>query len=562
MKKSKVICSALLLFVLVAFIEGCGGSSSSVDNSSPTGLALPGDGRDISHIDPIIITFDESMDIISLALGGDLASEDDGGAWSTSTNENDTLTITPTSEWTLGAGKTLIVDASGTSGNAMTQISLTFEVKRIFYVSTTGNDSNAGTWDAPLLTIGTAITAGAGTTSDVRVSAGTYSASLDLSEGVSLYGGYSAGDWALRDAGAYTTTIADPAATGGATNNPNRAVYADNTITTVTVIDGFSIQGGGGDHSSGIFAETGGSPTITNNTINGGSGTINSYGINNNSSSPIITSNTVSGGSSADTSYSIWNDNTSSPTISNNTIDGGSGVNNSHGIATNNSSPIITSNIIDGGSGADNSFGISNFFGASPDIQNNTINGGSGATNSYGFKNMGATPSITGNTISGGSATTTSYGIHNTFSSPTIDNNIVFTGDTATDNYCIYESDTTDPASVRNNDLYSCATALYYDENTTDITTIGGVNALVDTTVTDNINEDPQFVDIDGADDDITTMDDNDWHLTASTPTSVTTGGIDGGPGGENWGYTTDLDSVTRTGDNTTGWSMGSYEYD
>jgi len=41
---------------------------------------------------------------------------------------------------------------------------------------------------------------------------------------------------------------------------------------------------------------------------------------------------------------------------------------------------------------------------------------------------------------------------------------------------------------------------------------------------------------------------------------SFTTAGIDGSADG--WGFSTDKTGSTRTGDGTTGWSIGPYEYD
>ncbi len=84
---------------------------------------------------------------------------------------------------------------------------------------------------------------------------------------------------------------------------------------------------------------------------------------------------------------------------------------------------------------------------------------------------------------------------------------------------------------------------------------IGDVNTLTDIIngMGGNVSVDPVFVDIDGADDDITTMDDNDWHLTGSTTTDISTGGLN-----LSADFTTDKDGVTRTDP----WSMGCYEFD
>jgi hypothetical protein len=271
--------------------------------------------------------------------------------------------------------------------------------------------------------------------------------------------------------------------------------------------------------------------------------------------------NNIITGTGGDFSYGVYSTDSSSPTIQGNTINGGSASTYSYGVNNDASSPIVQGNIIDGGSGDTKSYGIYNYPSASPTIRNNIVNGGNGGE-SYGITSYSSSsPVIENNTVNGGSGATKAYGIDMLLSSSgTIENNIIFTTGTATSNYCLREGDvSSDPISVRNNDLFSCSTALYFDENTTDLTVVADVNVLAG--ASGNISVDPLFEDIDGTDDDITTMDDNDWHLTVSSPASVATGGIDGGPLGEDWGFTTDMDGVIRTGDNTTGWTMGAYEY-
>jgi hypothetical protein len=49
----------------------------------------------------------------------------------------------------------------------------------------------------------------------------------------------------------------------------------------------------------------------------------------------------------------------------------------------------------------------------------------------------------------------------------------------------------------------------------------------------------------------------DDWHLSASSPTAVTTGGLNGIDQG--WSFTTDYDGVTRPASGNP-WSMGAFE--
>jgi hypothetical protein len=64
-----------------------------------------------------VITFDEPVDRESLVLGGSLASLSDGGVWS---NANDTLTITPSSNWESGLRDLSVAvdDVAGNTGSA------------------------------------------------------------------------------------------------------------------------------------------------------------------------------------------------------------------------------------------------------------------------------------------------------------------------------------------------------------------------------------------------------------------------------------------------------------
>lgn len=146
-------------------------------------------------------------------------------------------------------------------------------------------------------------------------------------------------------------------------------------------------------------------------------------------------------------------------------------------------------------------------------------------------------------------------GINIFSSNPDIRNNIIHS-----DGTCIVEqNDLANPVVVRNNNLFGCIN-LYRDDGTTNITdlttsitTNEGSGTLANF---DNVSVDPVFVDFDGADNDLETILDNDWHLTESTPTSVAGGGLD-----LSATITTDKDNALRTNDGAgTGWSMGAYE--
>jgi hypothetical protein len=620
------------LFVLVS-LAACGGSSGGGGGDNTTNPAIsksvPGNGSVLGSKEDIVIVFNQSMDTSSAVLGGDLASDGADVTWSTSTKsaggslsqlstENDTLTIAPQTMWSTGADRTLTVNANDSSGMAIPTFNLTVNVVQgVVYVSPTGDDNaNDGTRDNPKATIKAAISEAVNqgyAPGAVLVSEGNYevdsgaSTYIVLAEGVSLIGGL-ASDWSERDPATHVTTIKDIATTGGNSSPPNRAIYApfSAAITDATVVDGFTIRGGGGDSSAAILIDYNQNPHISNNTIHGGSGTSNSFGIFLSFSTSKIVNNSIDGGDAGSFSYGIWNS-SASPVIQNNTVHGGRGGFSSTGIGNlNDSSPIIEANLIDGGDGTrisygiDNS-GISNTTAASPTIRNNNILGGSGG-NSYGIYSQGNTaPLIEANSIDGGSGATFSVGMsfsdtpvnqirnnvisggtgknafglspdgaspvveNNTIdggaglsgsfaislstsvtpipSKPTFKNNIVFTSGNGY-RQCFRETDiTSDPAVFQNNDLFDCPDGLYLDELSTVLTSIDDVNNLTATTYADNISVDPDFVN--------RAM--GNLHLTIFSPVEVRQGGLD-----LSSDFTTDRDGATRTDP----WSMGAYERD
>ena len=133
-------------------------------------------------------------------------------------------------------------------------------------------------------------------------------------------------------------------------------------------------------------------------------------------------------------------------------------------------------------------------------------------------------------------------------------NNIIFcTGNN--NEYGIYEYDANSiPASVNNNDIFDCTTALYRLNTSVDYTDIADVNALA--YAASNISIDPSFNDASN----------NDFHLTGSTSVSVTGGGLNGVD--ESWlyfpenalGNPIDKDQVERP-ESGSNWSMGAYEH-
>ncbi|MBN2323597.1 MAG: hypothetical protein JXQ30_07680 [Spirochaetes bacterium] len=446
----------------------------------------------------------------------------------------------------------------------------------VFVCGTRGDDSNPGTAEEPMKTIQAAIDY-ADTqyiAAAVIVAEGTYSKDFNadgspvvmLKEGISLYGGYSS-DFSERDTAVHETILEDTSSGGGTIGNPNRAVEGDGSVTAITnttIIDGFSIKGGGGDHSSAIFNTSGSAQTIQNSEINGGSGDIYSYGISNLASDPLVQYNVIDGGNAPDRAHGIYNS-SSSPTIQYNAILGGDdpvsvrtfGIFNDSG-----SGPTIRNNAIDGGIGAP-SYGIRSESSSSPTIVNNTVHGGT-VGNCYAINDVSSTSIIRNNTvIVGGAASSNTYLVCLALGSGTIiENNILITSG-GTNRYGIFEeSSNADPASVRNNDIYHVGSgstlALYYDADggglIMDIVTMENDLQVEGKTTGGNVTIDPQFA----------TGSSDGLHLSGSSPDSVTKEGLNGAHSSESWGYTVDKNGTQRSpldDSSTEGWSMGAYEY-
>ena len=242
-------------------------------------------------------------------------------------------------------------------------------------------------------------------------------------------------------------------------------------------------------------------------------------------------------------------------------------------LINNGADPVIENNIIDGGGDPTNntSYGIyteavdPTVDPTNPIIRNNLITGGT-SPSSYGVNINDARNGfiLRNNTINAGSGATIAHGISNTDATPNIENNIVFSSGANT--ICYIETDTTEPDFMRNNDFFNC-TDIYVDANAgctgngdldgdSTTCTLAEMNALSGA-FSNNISVDPVFEDNDGLDNDITTMIDNDWRLSATTPVSVSAGGLNGIDAG--FGYTLDLDGVTRPASPTL-WSIGAYE--
>lgn len=152
------------------------------------------------------------------------------------------------------------------------------EIENGIFVAKNGNDANLGTIDAPILTLGKALSTAVETGKrDVYVATGVYQESLLLESGIGVYGGYSS-DFLQRDKVLYETVIFGTAPSGdmlGAINCLD--LSADAGAGIASAFDGFTVFGydtnGSSESSYGIYLSNCGSQvSVTNNTIYGGDG--------------------------------------------------------------------------------------------------------------------------------------------------------------------------------------------------------------------------------------------------------------------------------------------------
>ena len=259
-------------------------------------------------------------------------------------------------------------------------------------VSPTGDDANDGrSWQTAKLTVEDAIdsaTAGG----EIWVAEGTYEENIELSEGVSVYGGF-AGTEGSRDQRDPETneTILDGGEAGSVVTSPSG-------VTTATVIDGFTITNGSAQYGGGGIRCYMSSPTITQNVIVDNTITLNSAnngaGVYDEGFYPVISGNTITENTA--TNY-------------------GGGISCFFDVM-----PSITNNIIVDNSAAYGG-GIDCRYDCWAVIANNTIYDNAASTNGGGISIYDSYPTITNNIV-----VSNSSGIYSDDSSPSVDYNDVY----------------------------------------------------------------------------------------------------------------------------------------
>lgn len=427
----------LLLLLIVSFLLSIGCAMGDRDNANDpksgsykiSASVSPGTGETISAHDDIVIHFTDAMKTSSVLIGGDIISSNTNlstPVWSQTTFPNDTLTISlggTKAMWQKGS-RQLTVEGTTAEGKPMSKVTVTYNVVyRVYVNNTTGGAAPTfnGTRAKPFNTIQYAIDTAQAlradyptATSEVYVAQGLYSvnyrtsgnSAINMKEGISVYGGYSNADWsAARNVASYVTTVRDASATLGSSADPNRAVYIDTTITSATVIDGFTIMLGSGVANAGIFCK--GNATISYNTIQGSStsgdaiNVLLAYGISISSSAPSISYNTIDPGwnkNSGSSSYGIYNSG-STATISHNTITGGKGGTTYGVYDTGSSTETLLLNSIDcgGSAGVGTGYCIYLFSPSAPAIDGNTLTNSSLPSVAWGIYESSTNPAYVHN---------------------------------------------------------------------------------------------------------------------------------------------------------------------
>lgn len=127
MKCFKGLSAGFFAAIILVVVSSCGVPSPTV----PTAIAEPTDASTIGSSSSIIIKFSTSMTTGSLSLSGDMAGESNGGAWSRTSQTNDTLTLSPSvanrGVWTAGE-HTLIIDIEASSGKPLATLTLNYRI--------------------------------------------------------------------------------------------------------------------------------------------------------------------------------------------------------------------------------------------------------------------------------------------------------------------------------------------------------------------------------------------------------------------------------------------------
>lgn len=477
----RVLPLALFCFTSCFLAERDNENDPSSSDYEITGQVSSATGNVLAGHETITIKFDDAMNPDNISFtGSDLIEGNYILTWSTEKYRNDLLTISMNPS----RNKAFLVEGSNRKIVVNSKTSVTFNVENRIYVRTAsdgGADSNSGTAKSPVATIMKGIDLAksvySGSPAKVLVAEGTYTNNSDtsspvfeVSEGISVCGGYAKSDWSRRDisvTGAPSSyeTIVENSCTSvdTAITMISSAILIPCTVSSATILEGLTIKPGRGrdDSHNNMFSHAAilchGSPVIRNNylpgRLAGDNPGNNMYGIY------------------CEQDLNVEGSQVPSPQISNNTIYAGA------------NASAINDTIAQSDYAAffpDESCAVY-LSGSSATIEGNIIDGGSGKRTTGVYCLGECTPLIKGNTISGGQGMKIivpdmytdggAWSIRLVFATPRIEENRIINKYMAIDWYGIYEEDdSSDPSSVLGNIFIPNGPGyLYRDEGLTDI---------------------------------------------------------------------------------------------
>ena len=327
---------------------------------------------------------------------------------------------------------------------------------------------------------------------EVWVAEGTYAEAIEMTSGVSLYGGFDGTETLLsqRDWEANVTTIDARTADAG---GPADHVVIMDTITDAG-LDGFTVTGGDADgsypdcHGGGIYCnQVDATNTIANCTVSRNAAD-SAGGLYCSSSSPTLTNCTVSANAAAYYGGGLYCS-SSSPTLTNCTVSGNSAPAYYGGglYCCASSSPTLT-NCTVSGNAADRGGGLY-CSSSSPTLTNCTVSGNAAAYYGGGLYCSSSSPTLTNCTVSGNSAPAYNLGggLLCYQSSPSLTNTI-FEDNAA---FAVYEADASSNPVTANCLFHGNPHGDYYDNGTGALIGAAAINALSE--AHDCVDGDPLF---------------------------------------------------------------------
>ncbi|MBI5508532.1 MAG: right-handed parallel beta-helix repeat-containing protein [Deltaproteobacteria bacterium] len=467
-------------------------------------------------------------------------------------------------------------------------VSAPFVLGNFRYVAPGGSGDQSGSDPLNTLPSLTAALAVVAVGTDVRVAEGVYAETVDLAPGVRLLGGYR-GDFLLRDPKLYRSWIRPETVAGGYLVGVSAVGAA---IDATSVVDGFYVEPAVvaplATWNTAVEILAGASPTLSNNEIHAGQALSSTVAVSKvtNNGAPKILNNVIDAGSAqfgrtavmlswggrvdvignvitssdtgvyvfdggdavldgnqisvaSDASVSGINCDGGTMAIRNNAIAAASTATESYGLYLYQCTDVVIEKNVVSGAASQAGRGVSVRGVGNVTIRNNVIYGGSGGGWHIPVQVVSATPSISNNTLiaslGGGSGRGILLWDQYGPATPVVVNNIFVA--LVADADGVYEfSASSDPASMHSNLFVGAQSSVYWDADGGGniVTTAAMESALCASSIpaagnfVTSLTPAEVFVDPDGPDDDLTTIDDNDWHL-RTTDASITRGGRNAG---------------------------------